>query len=83
MTTDAYKRDDEIENNVQLMKMLYDLALHGYNPKAGPNDATNADFFACFRSKSIMSWSNSCAMPFAASLIFKMRKIAHDLSIGR
>jgi hypothetical protein len=27
MTTDEYKRDDEIENNVQLMKMLYDLAL--------------------------------------------------------
>ncbi len=31
MTTDAYKRDDEIENNVLLMKMLYDLALHGYD----------------------------------------------------
>lgn len=57
MTTDAYKRDDEIENNVQLMKMLYELALCGYNPKAGPNDGNQRRLLRLFRSKSIMSWS--------------------------
>lgn len=57
MTTDEYKRDYEIENNVQLMKMLYDLALSGYNPKAGTNDGNQRRLLRLFRSKSIMAWS--------------------------
>ena len=57
MTTDEYKRDDEIENNVQLMKMLYDLALSGYNPKAGTNDGNQRRLLRLFRCKSIMAWS--------------------------
>jgi hypothetical protein len=57
MTTDEYKRDDEIENNVRLMTMLYDLALCGYNPKAGMNDGNQRRLLRLFRSKSIMSWS--------------------------
>jgi len=57
MTTNAYKRDDEIENNVQLMRMLYDLALHGYDPKAGTNDGNQRRLLRLFRSKSIMAWS--------------------------
>ena len=57
MTTDEYKRDVEIENNVQLMKMLYDLALSGYNPKAGTNDGNQRRLHRLFRSKSIMAWS--------------------------
>jgi hypothetical protein len=57
MTTDAYKRDDEIENNVALMNMLYDLALSGWNAKAGPNDGNQRRLTRLFRSKSIMSWA--------------------------
>lgn len=57
MTTDAYKRDQEIENNVALMNMLYDLALSGWNPKAGPNDGNQRRLNRLFRSKSIMAWA--------------------------
>jgi hypothetical protein len=57
LTTDAYKRDNEIENNVALMNMLYDLALSGWNPKAGPNDGNQRRLTRLFRSKSIMSWA--------------------------
>jgi hypothetical protein len=57
MTTDAYKRDAEIENNVELMNMLYDLALSQWNPKAGANDETQRRLERLFRSKSIMAWS--------------------------
>jgi hypothetical protein len=57
MTTDTYKRDQEIENNVALMNMLYDLALSGWNPKTGPNDGNQRRLNRLFRSKSIMAWA--------------------------
>jgi hypothetical protein len=57
MATEAYKRDKEIENNVALMNMLYDLALVSWNPKAGPRDGTQQKLSRLFRSKSIMGWS--------------------------
>jgi hypothetical protein len=57
MTTDMYKRDQEIENNVVLMNMLYDHALVGWNPKAGPNDGNQRRLNRLFRSKSIMAWA--------------------------
>lgn len=57
MATDTYKRDKEIENNVSLMNMFYDLALGGWNPKAGPQDHTQRKLDRLFRSKSIMAWS--------------------------
>jgi hypothetical protein len=57
MATDAYKRDQEIENNVELMNMLYDYALFDWNPKAGPNDSNQRRLDRLFRSKSIMAWS--------------------------
>lgn len=57
MTTDAYKRDQEIGNNVALMNMLHDLALSAWNPKAGPNDGNQRRLIRLFRSKSIMAWS--------------------------
>jgi hypothetical protein len=56
MATDAYKRDDEIENNVTLMNMLYDLALAGWNPAAGPNDGNQRRLVRLFRSKAVMAW---------------------------
>lgn len=57
MATDAYKRDAEVENNVELMNMLYDLALSQWNPKAGPNDGYQLRLQRLLRSKSIMAWS--------------------------
>jgi hypothetical protein len=57
MATDAYKRDNEIENNVALMNMLYDLALAGWNPKLGMQDGTQQKLSRIFRSKSILAWS--------------------------
>ena len=57
MTTDAYKRDDEIENNVALMNMLFEVSLYRYNPKAGPNDGNQRRLSRLFRSKSIMAWA--------------------------
>jgi hypothetical protein len=57
MATDAYKRDAEIENNIALMNMLYDLALFGWNPPAGPNDGNQRRLVRLFRSKAIMAWS--------------------------
>ena len=57
MATESYKRDKEIENNVYLMNVLYDLALNAWNPSAGPNDATQKRLARLFRSKSIMAWS--------------------------
>lgn len=57
MTTEEYKRDAEIESNVELMNMLYDLALAEWNAKSGPNDENQRRLERLFRSKSIMSWS--------------------------
>lgn len=57
MATDAYKRDKEIANIVQLMNMLYDLALGGWNPKAGATDGNQRRLERMFRSKSIMAWA--------------------------
>ena len=57
MTTDAYRRDDEITNNVALMNMIYDLALAGWNPGAGSNDGNQRRLDRLFRSKSILAWS--------------------------
>lgn len=57
MATDAYKRDREIENNVALMNILYDLALSSWNPKANHADASQRRLARMFRSKAIMAWS--------------------------
>lgn len=57
MTTETYKRDAEIENNVELMNMLHDLALSQWNAKAGANDENQRRLQRLFRSKSIMAWS--------------------------
>ncbi len=57
MATEAYKRDKEITNNVQLMNMLFDLGLGAWNPSAGANDDNQRKLSRLFRSKSIMAWS--------------------------
>lgn len=57
MASEEYKREKEIFNNVELMNMLYDLALNGWNPKAGANDNNQRKLKRVFGSKSIMAWS--------------------------
>lgn len=57
MVTDAYKRDDEMNNVVALMNALHDLALAEWDAKAGPNDETQRRLERMFRSKSMMAWS--------------------------
>lgn len=57
MASDAYKREKEIFNNVELMNMLYDLALNGWDPKASPSDSNQRKLKRIFGSKSIMAWS--------------------------
>ena len=57
MATDAYRRDDEITNNIALMNMIHDLALVGWNPGVGSNDGNQRRLDRLFRSKSILAWS--------------------------
>lgn len=57
LTTDAYRRDDELRNTVILFNCLYDYALSQWNSKAGPNDDNQRRLERLFRSKSIMAWS--------------------------
>jgi hypothetical protein len=55
--TDAYKREQEINNVVSLLNMLDDQALASWNPKASPNDGNQRRLNRLFRSKSIMAWT--------------------------
>jgi hypothetical protein len=57
IATGAYRREQEIENNVNLMNILYELALSSYNTQAGPNDGNQRRLNRLFRSKSVMAWS--------------------------
>ena len=57
MATDAYKRDDEISNNVRLMSAFFDQSLCNWNPAAPPNDQTHIRLERIYSSKSIMAWS--------------------------
>ncbi|HYN22635.1 MAG TPA: hypothetical protein VE078_16875, partial [Thermoanaerobaculia bacterium] len=57
MATEAYKREREIDYNIELMNMLHDLALRSWNPQASPNDPEQRRLVRLFRSKSIMAWS--------------------------
>ena len=56
--TDAYKREFEIQNVITLMNYLYDLSMHNWNPRAGPNDSNQIKLKRLFSSKSIMAWSD-------------------------
>lgn len=57
MVTEAYKRDDEMNNVVMLMNYLYDSAMADWDPKAGQNDENQRRLDRIFRSKSMMAWS--------------------------
>ncbi len=57
LATEAYRRDDEVNNVVILMNALHALALAQWNPKAGPNDEMQRRLDRMFRSKSMMAWA--------------------------
>jgi len=57
MFSDKYRRESEFKNVIALMNMLYELALHSWNPKATSNDQAQIRLNRIFSSKSIMAWS--------------------------
>jgi len=57
LATDAYKREFEIANTVELMNMLCELALSDWNPEASSEDERQLRLTRIFRSKSMMAWS--------------------------
>lgn len=57
MTTDAYARDHEMQNMVELMNALYDVALASWNTKASPNDDQQRRLGRLMGSKSMMAWA--------------------------
>ncbi|MDO9580347.1 MAG: hypothetical protein Q7J06_07235, partial [Bacteroidales bacterium] len=57
MTTDAYARDHEMQNMIEMMNALYDIALASWNPKASPNDDHQRHLNRLAGSKSMMTWA--------------------------
>lgn len=57
MTSDAYRRDDELHNMIALCNMLVEEGLHAWNPKAGTDDHDKRRLGRIFGSKSMMAWS--------------------------
>lgn len=53
----AYKRDHEINNNVRLMNLFFDLSLCNWNPTAAANDQTRIRLERIYGSKSVLAWS--------------------------
>lgn len=57
MATDAYKREQEFNNNIRLLNIFFNLALVAWNPKAMQGDLEQLRLNRVFSSKSIMAWS--------------------------
>lgn len=57
MTTELYRRDAELSNIVSILNMFHELALHAWNPSAGPEDAKQRMLQRLVRSKSMMAWA--------------------------
>ena len=55
--SEEYKREREIEQIIGLMNMIFDHALHDWNPKAGKNNDQQNRLDRICRSKSMMAWS--------------------------
>lgn len=57
MTSDSYRRDDELKNMVQLCNILVEEGLGQWNPKATADDLNRVRLQRIFGSKSMMAWS--------------------------
>ncbi len=68
MASPHYKRDQEIENIIQLFNILDKEALHSWDATKNLNDTNQNRLSRMFRSKSIMSWSEILKDAVAAKL---------------
>ena len=68
MASIHYKRDQEVENIIQLFNIIYEEALHSWDDKKNPSDTNQNKLSRIFRSKSIMSWSEILKDAIAAKL---------------
>jgi hypothetical protein len=68
MATEAYLRQNEVENTVALMNMLHDLALHTWSVEAASSDTVQRKLRRMFSSKSIMAWAELLQDAVAAKL---------------
>ncbi len=57
MTSDAYRRDDELNNMIEFCNILVEEGLHSWNPKAPSDDHDRRRLQRIFGSKSMMAWS--------------------------
>lgn len=57
MTTDAYKRDVEIQNVVKLLNMVYDTALSQWDPTAANGDPVKLKLARIIRSRFMKAWA--------------------------
>lgn len=57
MASEEYRRDDELNNIVELCTMLVEGGLHAWNPKAPKDDQNRLRLQRMFSSKSMMAWS--------------------------
>ena len=57
MTTEAYKRGNELQHMVNLMNMVYDLALNQWDAKASSSDETQRKIARIIRSRFMKAWS--------------------------
>lgn len=57
MTSDSYRRNDELKNMVQLCNILVEEGLGQWNPKATADDLNRVRLQRIFGSKSMMAWS--------------------------
>jgi len=68
MASIHYKRDQEVENIIQLFNIIYEEALHSWDAKKNSSDTNQNKLSRIFRSKSIMSWSEILKDAIAAKL---------------
>lgn len=57
MTTDAYRRDVEVQNMINLMNVFDDLALCEWNPKASKNNGMQLKLERFIRARFMKAWS--------------------------
>jgi len=70
MTSDAYIREKEFENMVQLFNILYEEGLYSWDGNKSDTDPIQLKLNRMFRSKSIMSWAELLHDAICAKLSF-------------
>ena len=69
MASEEYRRDDELNNMVELCTMLVDGGLCSWDPKAPIDDQNRLRLVRMFGSKSMMAWSELLWSQFAEDWI--------------